>query len=818
MTPLTGDRWRQIKQILNELDGVPPEALPGAIAAACGGDDDLRREVESLLSFEERAEALDRAARPAAGGVPGRIGPYRIERLLGAGGMGAVYLAVRDDDQYRKQVAIKVTAAGDPDLLDRFRAERQIVAGLDHPYIARLLDGGALADGRPYFVMEYIAGRRIDVYVAEKKLDIAAVLRLFLKVCAAVQFAHQSLVVHRDLKAGNILVSEDGDPHLLDFGIAKVLDPAAHRNAEITQTLLRRMTPASASPEQVAGKAVTVSTDVYALGVLLYRLLTGVSPYGGAKDFETDPARAILEYEPPPPSHAPGVPPKVRRALAGDLDNIVRKAIEKEPARRYASVEDLAADIERHLKGLPVQARPASFSYRMAKFTRRNRLAVTAAALVGLAVAAGLAGTLRYARRAHLEQMRAQHGLAAVSKLTQSFLFEFDDAIKNLPGSSPARELVERRAVEYLDKLASEAGDDPAMLNDLADAYLHVARMTGAIREARGESSPRKALQNGLKALALRRRAFALNSGDEKLRLKLEDGIWLTGASYFAQGDIQHAAELYMEHIRMGESALQRADSVEERLSLGAGLTSMGSIEQELGHYDLALAWHRRALAVREGLLKADPTSARAQRAMGISHEFMGYVFSDRQDYAAAADEHRKALALFEPTEKAGPRNANLQRLEAVARENLCESLALSGAAQEAVGQCEAAIAIYGGMAASDPKNLQASEDLASCESTTSIALDLAGSPRTAFDHQRKARRLFELAARRDPDAADLAEENGDSLMELAKLRRQLHIGGAEAAAAEAVRVLQGVAARSPESRRIAAILQRAEDLDRSMR
>jgi tetratricopeptide (TPR) repeat protein len=203
---------------------------------------------------------------------------------------------------------------------------------------------------------------------------------------------------------------------------------------------------------------------------------------------------------------------------------------------------------------------------------------------------------------------------------------------------------------------------------------------------------------------------------------------------------------------------------------------------------------------------------------MGISHEFMGYVFRDRQDYAAAADEHRKALALFDPIAKADPRNANLQRLEAVARENLCESLALGGAAKEAVAQCEVAIAIYGEMAAADPKNLQASEDLASCESTMSIALDLAGSPHTAFEHQRKARRLFDLAASRDPDAADLAEENGESLMELAKLRKQLHIDGAEAAAAEAVRVLQGVAARSPESRRIGAILQRAEDLHQSMR
>lgn len=380
--------------MLGLVGEAPAEARPGVLTAACAGDEDLRREVESLLSFEDEAAVFDRAAQPATtAGVPERIGPYRVERLLGAGGMGAVYLAVRDDDQYRKQVAIKVIpTAGDPELLGRFRAERQIMAGLEHPYIARLLDGGALADGRPYFVMEHIAGRRIDAYAAEKKLDTAAVLRLFLKVCSAVQFAHQNLVVHRDLKAGNILVSANGDPHLLDFGIAKVLDPVAHADLDTTRTLTRRLTPISASPEQVSGAPVTVASDVYSLGVLLYRLLTGVSAYAGAKDFETDPARVIRDYEPPLASHAPGVPPKLRRVLAGDLDNIVRKSIEKEAARRYGAVEELAADLERYLQGRPVRARRASALYRARKFVGRHR-AIIIAGLAAGAVAA-IAGAM----------------------------------------------------------------------------------------------------------------------------------------------------------------------------------------------------------------------------------------------------------------------------------------------------------------------------------------------------------------------------------------------------------------------------------------
>ena len=391
---MTSERWQAIKGVLDLVAEAPPEAQASALAAACAGDDDLRREVESLLAFEEKAAVFDRAARPAAASsVPQRIGPYRVGQLLGAGGMGAVYLAVRDDDQYRKQVAIKVIpTAGDPDLLSRFRAERQIMAGLEHPYIARLLDGGTLTDGRPYFVMEHIAGQRIDAYAAEKKLDTAAALRLFLKVCSAVQFAHQNLVVHRDLKAGNILVSGNGDPHLLDFGIAKVLDPVAHADLDTTRTLTRRLTPISASPEQVNGTPVTAASDVYSLGVLLYHLLTGVSAYAGAKDFETDPARVIREYEPPLLSHAPGVPPRLRRVLRGDLDNIVRKSIEKEPARRYGAVEELAADLERYLQGRPVLARRASALYRARKFVRRHR-AIVAAGLAAGAVAA-IAGAM----------------------------------------------------------------------------------------------------------------------------------------------------------------------------------------------------------------------------------------------------------------------------------------------------------------------------------------------------------------------------------------------------------------------------------------
>jgi tetratricopeptide (TPR) repeat protein len=561
-----------------------------------------------------------------------------------------------------------------------------------------------------------------------------------------------------------------------------------------------------------------MTSDVYSLGVLLYRLLTGVSPYAGAKDFHTDPLRAIREYEPPLASSAANLTRRARALLEGDIDNILRKALEKDPKQRYSTVHEFAADIERHLKGLPIEARPASFSYRAAKFIRRNRLAVSAAALVCLAIAGGLVGTSLYAHRTHLEQVRTQRGLAALRKLTQSFLFEFDDAIKNLPGSSAAQELVVRRAEEYVDKIASEAGDDTVLLNDLADAYSHIVSMTGRFQEARGNSSPRSALENQLKALAIRRRLYALSPNDEKVRGQLEDNVWYTAGQYRTIGDLQHAGELYQERLRLCENALKNSTSVDELYRLGTAFTSNGSVERMLGHYDASLAYQRRGLAVREGLLKADPFSARARRVVAISHHFIGLTMSAQQNYAGAAEEQRRAVERIEPLARAAPRNIDLQRLAAEARERLCESRALGGAAKESLGDCEIALAFYRGMTIADPKNVQASEDLASGENTMSVALDLAHLPQEALEHQRKARELFESAMSRDPDGQDLAEENAASLMELAKLRKQLHLAGAGAAAEEAVQDLKILAARSPQSHEIAAALQRAEDLRKSIR
>ena len=377
---MTREQWQNVRKILERALDLDPAECATYLDEACAGDAELRREIDSLLAANDQAtrgfltgKAIDQVGDLVELGsdtLQGRrIGPYQVLEEIGHGGMGTVYRAVRADDQYQKQVAIKVVRGGLGDRLaiQRFKAERQILANLDHANIARLLDGGATEDGRPYVVMEYIEGLPIDEYADSRRLNLRARLKLFRTVCSAVAFAHQRLVIHRDIKPANILVTESGDPKLLDFGIAKILDDQQSDGGEATVTLVRMMTPEYASPEQVRGEPVTTATDVYSLGVVLYGLLTGRRPYRVSSKTPHDMVQAVLETEPEKPSIQ-------NRRLRGDLDNIVLKALRKEPERRYASVEQFSDDIGKHLDGLPVSARPDTLAYRGSKFVRRQQM------------------------------------------------------------------------------------------------------------------------------------------------------------------------------------------------------------------------------------------------------------------------------------------------------------------------------------------------------------------------------------------------------------------------------------------------------------
>jgi serine/threonine protein kinase len=393
----TAQRWQRVKTILADALEIPsPRERTAFLEGSCDGDTTLMREVEALLaqstrSLDDLADntpvAFTRAAPPQPAGR--RIGAYEIVRELGRGGMGAVYLAKRVDGQFEKQVAIKLLKRGtDTDeILRRFQAERRILARLDHPNIARLLDAGTTDDGLPYFVMEYVAGLPVTQYVRDKQLALPARLELFLKICGGVHFAHRHLIVHRDLKPSNILVTPEGEPKLLDFGIAKLL-ASGDEAIELTLTAERRFTPICASPEQARGEPVTTATDVYALGALLYELLTDQPPHRFSRPHPSpeELARVIGEVEPPSPSLASPERER-RRLLRGDLDNIAQLALRKEPTRRYASVSDFAEDIHRHLDGRPVHARPHTAGYLTRRFLGRHKVGV---AISGLAAVAAL--------------------------------------------------------------------------------------------------------------------------------------------------------------------------------------------------------------------------------------------------------------------------------------------------------------------------------------------------------------------------------------------------------------------------------------------
>jgi eukaryotic-like serine/threonine-protein kinase len=402
--PDRGASWDQVKEILAAALEMQPGERAGFVRQACKGDPVLFAEVESLLAHHNQADSLLENS-PAARLLSlepsewtGRnVGAYKIVRELGEGGMAVVYLGERDDQQFRRRVAIKMLRPGfyTAEIVQRFRNERQTLAALDHPNIVKLLDGGSTEDGLPYLVMDYVEGVPIDEFCRLRELSVRSRLQLFLEVCAAVGYAHRNRVIHRDLKPGNILITKDGVPRLLDFGIAKLLNPDLLQTPLVTQTEWRPMTLEYASPEQVRGEPITEATDIYSLGVLLYELLTGRRPYRTAGRSRLDIERSICEEEPERPSKPPAEPDgkadrsatELRRALEGDLDTIILKALRKEPGRRYGSVEEFGRDIKDHLDGLPVRARNPTLSYRSGRFLRRHKESFATAAIALILVA-----------------------------------------------------------------------------------------------------------------------------------------------------------------------------------------------------------------------------------------------------------------------------------------------------------------------------------------------------------------------------------------------------------------------------------------------
>lgn len=556
---MSPDHWRQLEELFESALELPPPERGRFLDEQCAGDETLRREVEEMLVHGAGGETIAGLVQHAATGVARerdtwegrRVGAYRILRTLGTGGMGAVFLAVRDDDQYRKEVAIKTLKfeASDSLTINRFRGERQVLARLEHPNIARLLDGGETANGTPYIVMDYIPGVPITDYCRERQMGIDARVRLFRQVCDAVQYAHQNLIVHRDVKPANILVTADGVPKLLDFGIAKLLDPGGTDTAARTATGFLLMTPEYASPEQVRGEPISTATDVYQLGAVLYEVLTGRCPHPLDGVSASEVARVVCEM----PVRAPSVGGE--RSLRGDLDNIVLKALQKDPARRYPSASQLSEDLGRYLEGLPVLAQPDSLSYRMRKYVRRHWVGVAAASAVALSLTVGLAVALHQAR---IAGQRFQQ----VRKLANRFLFEFDDRIRTLPGSTAAREMLVATALEYLDSLARDARSDPGLQWELAKAYEKVGDVQGSpVMPSLGKTQG--ALDSYRKAIAIQEELGRRGLLDPPKRESLVKAYLELSAIYRTAGTGQEA-------IKAAQQGLERAEGLPEAVLLQA--------------------------------------------------------------------------------------------------------------------------------------------------------------------------------------------------------------------------------------------------------
>ena len=651
------ERFRRLRAIFDVVAETPPGERQRALQELCRGDPDLRAEAEALLAAESGAsaflEGLSQAAGAAMPSLLGRqLGAYRIERKLGEGGMSTVYEAVRTDLAYQQRVAIKVFGFSPDraDLLLRFQAERQILASLRHPAIARLLDGGATEEGLPYLVMELIAGVPVDRYCEEQGLTLGARIDLFLLVCEAVAFAHRNLVVHRDLKPANILVDGDGAPKLLDFGIAKLLAGAPLPfGAQETRTGQRLMTPQYASPEQVTGGPVTTATDVYSLGVLLYGLLAGRLPYRIDAERPGELERVIAEQQPEPPSQV--APPALRRSLKGDLDNIVLTALRKEPQQRYPAVDLLAEDLRRHRQGLPVSALPATFGYRLRKFVGRYPLAVAAWSATFLLIL-GLAVTMTFQSiRLRRERDRA----VQVTDFLEN-VFKGSDAEESPGKDLSARELLDRGGAKVLAQLEGQPETEAALALTIGKAYRSLGlydkaaplfERSLALRQQRlGETDPgvaecldnladvylrrdeiSKAEPAARRALAIRRAQGG--EGD----LAMEDSLNGLGMVLLTKADYAGAEPLFREALRIDRKRFGPAHK--ERVPI---LANLAVLEKQKGDLTAAEGLYREAIA----LARSQYGPAHPRTSILLSN--LAVLLTRRGDLAAAEATYREAL------------------------------------------------------------------------------------------------------------------------------------------------------------------------------
>ncbi len=639
---------QEVRRLFFRAMDVEP-AGRGALIAMSGAPPEVQSAVRTLLRYDSdqdtflREAVLREVPRPVQDGES--FGAYRLCELLGRGGMGAVFKGEREDGELRQTVAVKIVERGwlDAQAVERFRQERQILSGLVHPNIAQLLDGGTREDGIPYLVMEYVDGLRLDEYCAEHQLGIAARLRVFLPLCDAVEFAHRKLVIHRDLKPSNVLVTADGAPKLLDFGVAKAIDPGVGGR---TQTVV--LTPDFASPEQALGREITTATDVYGLGAVLYHLLTGQPPHRVTDLSAREMERSICEVRPERPS-------ALRRELAGDLENILLKALDPEPGRRYGSARELAEDIQRYLDHRPVRATPYRWWYGVQRLVRRHRAGSIAACLAALAI---LTATGVSIQQAH----RAERRFEQVRELANRFLFDFENSIHDVPGTLEARRMVASTAREYLESLAGDARGNAGLTRELAEAHYKLSRV-----EVNAGQSP-AALADNEKAVAMLRAVGAdrgSKPGDRFLFIRA-----LTDLARYRMSthDVAGARPMSAEAVRNSRDWIGRAPpQVEAQRALIASLWTEGAVLEGAGELTAARKAVGEAADLAAIVVQRHPDDDTLAYEQARALQLLSHVCISLHDGQGADASGGKAADILGRLVKRHPENARWRNMQAMA-------------------------------------------------------------------------------------------------------------------------------------------------------
>jgi non-specific serine/threonine protein kinase/serine/threonine-protein kinase len=807
---MTAEQWRQVKDLLEECLQQPEGTRTGFLTRRCE-DPDLQSEVRALLdAYRNAAEFLEKPLETGAeladafnpdSALGQVVGHYRLVEEIGRGGMGVVYRAVRADDEFDIEVAIKIVSRGmDTDLLlRRFRNERQILANLDHPYIARLLDGGTTDNGLPYFVMEYVAGTPLNDYCDAHRLNIVERLHLFRKVCEAVSYAHQNLIVHRDLKPANILVTADGTPKLLDFGIARLLSSDGTPGSEQTMTMLRMATPAYASPEQIRGRAASVGSDVYSLGVILYELLTGHRPYRLNSRESIDMAQIICEREPTRASQVIGYtesedsgrnieiidPERVsaarntqlqslKRKLQGDLETILEVALRKDPGRRYNSVEQFSADIRRYLANLPIGARRENLRYRASKFLTRNKAAVIATAAVTLML---LVSTLFAWQKANT----LSHRIEADQLLATNFLTGVHDSIATLPGATPAREAMLKHALEYLNGLARDAGEDASYGRSLALAYERFADLQAGVRSG-GLEKPNAALAMIRKAQKIRESLAAAQPDNQQLQLEL-------AGNYLLAAFITGRAGAAEERMKLDQRALEVANWLIAKNPRNRDYRSVLARAHMSAAYGLMLEdkWEpmrrhlEQALAVRAEIAAEDPSNLPARREVAHIHYRLGAAYVQEGRFAEAAQLIEDALTTQRLLLERHPDHHGYRSELASSQHFLGISLGELGRAKEGLPLLDEAIAFRRTAAAKDSRDLRLRSFLAGNLSARSKLLLALGRRDEALADAAESVQLQDQVLAADPRAVPNRISMAKYLAQLGQVRAasgQTHAAG----------------------------------------